>query len=341
MNIRESWEDFEGSILSKYAMLSRNTQGRDRKETPCEVRTEFQRDRDRILHSKSFRRLKHKTQVFVSPGDHFRTRLTHTLEVSQIARTIARGLRLNEDLTEAISLGHDLGHAPFGHGGEDVLADILKNKDVKFSFNHNIQSLRVVEFLEKEGRGLNLTKEVRDGIKCHTGKEKPQTLEGQIVRIADRIAYLNHDLEDSFMAGILVPEDLPREISQAFGNSSSQRINTMVKDMILNSWNQNEIKMSEEAMENMNLFREFMFRNVYLNETAKGEDIKAERLLRELYAYYEQHTEEIPGEYKIRLEDSKERRIIDYLSGMTDSYAVEVFEKIFVPQGYHPIERKL
>ena len=333
MTIRENWELCEEKILSPYAALSKNST-RGREEDPCEVRTAFVRDRDRILHSKAFRRLKHKTQVFVSPGDHFRTRLTHTLEVNQIARTIARALSLNEDLTEAISLGHDLGHAPFGHGGESVIDDILERLGADFSFKHNQQSLRVVDLLEKEGRGLNLTNEVRDGILHHTGKQKPMTLEGQIVKIADRVAYLNHDADDAIRGNILKLEDLPPIITDYFGATQSDRIDAMVKDLIYNSMGQDEIKMSDKMKEGMKEFRNFMFENVYLNSDAKKEDHKITRLLEELYRYYLGHEEELPEEFNIRSEDTILRRITDYVAGMTDSYAVEKFTELFIPLGY-------
>ena len=333
MTIRENWEACEEKILSPYGALSKNST-REREETPCEVRTAFVRDRDRILHSKAFRRLKHKTQVFVSPGDHFRTRLTHTLEVNQIARTVARALRLNEDLTEAISLGHDLGHAPFGHGGESVIDDILSKLGADFSFKHNEQSLRVVDYLEKDGAGLNLTNEVRDGILNHTGKAKPMTLEGQIVKIADRVAYLNHDADDAIRGNILKFNDLPSIISERFGKTQSERIDTMVKDLIHNSMDKKEISMSPEMQEGMNVFRKFMFERVYLNSDAKKEDHKISRLLEDLYSYYLEHEEELPSEYMIRRGDSLLRRITDYISGMTDSYAVEVFNSLFIPLGY-------
>ena len=329
MNYREHWEQIEKEILSPGACFSSESGGRVRPEEPCPVRTAFQRDRDRILHSKSFRRLKHKTQVFILPGgDHFRTRLTHTLEVAQIARTIARALRLNEDLTEAISLGHDLGHTPFGHAGEDVLSALLPE-----GFRHNEQSLRVVEILENGRKGLNLTVEVRDGILNHTGKGIPLTLEGQIVKTADRIAYINHDIDDALRAGIIAGEQLPREAVCILGESHSRRINAMVNDMIEESLGQKEIRMSSRVREAMDQMRTFLFENVYVGSSAKEEDEKVRRLITEMFDYYMEDPERLPQEYREGTEPAR-RRVADYISGMTDSFATRHYMELFVPKGY-------
>lgn len=330
MNLREIMEEREISTLSPYATLSSKTRGRKIAEEPCQVRTEFQRDRDRIIHSKSFRRLKHKTQVFIAPeGDHFRTRLTHTLEVSQIARTIARALQLNEDLTEAIALGHDLGHTPFGHAGEEALASVYPG-----GFKHNQQSLRVVDILE-EGHGLNLTWEVRDGILNHTGPELPATLEGQIVRIADRFAYINHDIDDAIRGGIITQEDLPEECLEVLGRRHRERINTMVVDMIQSSWQKPVITMSKQVKEATDRLREFLFQTVYIGSAAKTEEGKAQRLLRELYHYYCNNPEKLPWDSKIYKDQDVERLVCDYIAGMTDRYAIAAYQKLFVPKGFH------
>lgn len=328
MSVRAYLEELEEKNLSPYAQLSKNSRGRRRPEEKCDVRTDFQRDRDRIIYSKAFRRLKHKTQVFISPeGDHYRTRLTHTLEVSQIARTIARGLRLNEDLTEAIALGHDLGHTPFGHAGERVL-----NQMVSTGFKHNEQSVRVVSCLEKERKGLNLTWEVLDGIECHTGDKMPSTLEGQIIRHADKIAYINHDIEDAIRAGILKEEDIPREAAAILGRSSSQRINNMIINIIENSGDGKGIRMSPEFQEAANLLRDFMFKRVYIGSAAKKEETKAERMLQELFAWLMEHPDYLPEDFQ---ENSKvvglEQSVTDYVAGMTDNFAVRKFKEIFVP----------
>ena len=328
--LRQRTEELEETVLSPYACRSRESRGRERYEEPCAVRTAFQRDRDRIIHSKSFRRLKHKTQVFLIPeGDHYRTRLTHTLEVAQIARTIARALRLNEDLTEAIALGHDLGHTPFGHTGEAALNEVFPE-----GFRHNEQSLRVVEVLE-DGRGLNLTWEVRDGIRHHTGPGMPATLEGQVVRIADRIAYINHDIDDALRGGVLDADRLPRECLQVLGHSHRERINTMVTDLIAASWEQPVIRMSGEVQAAMDELRAFLFANVYEGSAAKKEEGKARHVVRALYDYFAAHPEALPPEYRRRVEEFGAARVAcDYIAGMTDRYAVAVFGRLFVPQGF-------
>ncbi len=332
MTIRNKWEDFEEKNLSKYASLSKESKGREIFEVPCNLRTEYQRDRDRIIHSKAFRRLMHKTQVFISPGDHYRTRLTHTLEVSAIARTIARGLRLNEDLTEAIALGHDLGHTPFGHSGEKVIDDILKKQGLHFF--HNEQSLRVVEKLEKNGKGLNLTFEVRDGILGHSGKSRmPVTLEGQIVRISDRVAYLNHDIDDALRGGILKEEDLPKEELEILGKTNSARINKMVESIIYSSEGRNIIKMDKVIQEAMDRLRVYMFDHVYINSKAKEEETKVDRLLTELFDYYLENEDALPSEYHNN-GNEKIVNVVDYISGMTDSYAIKIFKELFLPKGY-------
>ena len=328
MNIREYNEDMEERLLSEYASFSRRSRGRERDEKQCDIRTVFQRDRDRIIYSKAFRRLKHKTQVFISPeGDHYRTRLTHTLEVSQIARTIARSLRLNEDLTEAIALGHDLGHTPFGHAGERVLDRVSS-----FGFKHNEQSVRVVEVLEKDRKGLNLTWEVRDGIRCHTGKEMPSTLEGQVVRFADKIAYINHDIEDAIRGGIITEEDLPKECTEILGKTSSLRINNMIINIINNSYNENCIRMSPDFQESSKLLRDYMFENVYVGSVAKKEESKAELMIEELYLYLLKKPDLLPADSQKAIEtEGLERTVLDYVAGMSDRYALKKFQEIYVP----------
>lgn len=330
-NPRQYYERLEAETLSPYATLSKNTRGRVTPIEPCQIRTEFIRDRDRILHSKSFRRLKHKTQVFLSPqGDHYRTRLTHTLEVSQIARTISRALRLNEDLTEAISMGHDLGHTPFGHSGEDVLNALLPD-----GFEHNEQSLRVVEKLENDGEGLNLTFEVRDGILNHKKSGTPATLEGAVVSLADRIAYINHDIDDAIRAGVLHESDLPEPCVRVLGNSHGKRINTMILDVVEQSAGKPIVKMSERMYEQFDALRDFMFDNVYKNPKAKSEEEKAKRVINELFEYYLAHIQLLTGEYAKYLEtDGKERAVADYIAGMTDNYAVAEYMRIFVPKSW-------
>lgn len=333
MTIREQLELREMDYLSPYATKSKESLGRKREEPECDLRPVFQRDRDRILHSKSFRRLKQKTQVFLLPkGDHYRTRLTHTLEVSQNARTIAKALRLNEDLVEAISLGHDLGHTPFGHAGERALDEICPN-----GFRHNVQSVRVVECLEKDGRGLNLTKEVLDGILTHQTASEPMTLEGQVVRLSDKIAYVNHDVDDAIRGGILSEADIPPKFRKILGNSTKERLNTITHDVIVNSMNKPSIEMSEEVNEAMQGLRRFMFENVYKNPVAKQEESKAIEMVKNLYNYYMEHLDKLPGEYLRMMQfngDSKEQVICDYIAGMTDNYAVKVFQEIFIPESW-------
>ncbi|MDY5844942.1 MAG: deoxyguanosinetriphosphate triphosphohydrolase [Bariatricus sp.] len=332
MTIREQMEEREKEYLSEYATLSINSKGRKREEEQCDIRPVFQRDRDRILHSKSFRRLKQKTQVFLLPkGDHYRTRLTHTLEVSQNARTIAKALRLNEDLTEAISLGHDLGHTPFGHAGERALNGVCPN-----GFKHNEQSVRVVEFLEKDGQGLNLTWEVLDGIRNHKSVGRPTTLEGQIVRLSDKIAYINHDIDDAIRGGILTEEEIPERFRNVFGCGMRSRLNTMIHDVIIHSMDRPQISMSKEIEEAMRDLRKFMFENVYQNPKAKGEEMKAIHMIENLYFYYEDHLEALPLGYIERLEQghTEEQVVCDYIAGMTDNYAVKKFEEIFIPEAW-------
>lgn len=333
MNIRESIEAWEEQYLSPFASLSKNTLGRDRPEPLCDIRPEYQRDRDRILHCKAFRRLKHKTQVFLSPeGDHYRTRLTHTLEVAQIARTIAKALRLNEDLTEAIALGHDLGHTPFGHSGEAILNEICPD-----GFAHYKQSIRVVEVLEKKGEGLNLTKEVRDGILNHRTAGHPSTLEGCIVRLSDKIAYINHDIDDAIRARIFVESDLPVKYTDILGHSVRERLNTMIHDIISHSLDKPEIIMSPGMEEAMKGLRKWMFDNVYKNDIPKAEEGKAQQLIVNLYNYYMKHLEQLPEEYLYMMEireEKAERVVCDYIAGMSDSYAIDKFEELFVPKSW-------
>lgn len=327
--LRETTEALEEATLSPYAMLSKNTKGRLRPIKPCPIRTDFMRDRDRIIHSKSFRRLKHKTQVFLSPaGDHYRTRLTHTLEVSQIARTIARGLRLNEDLTEAIALGHDLGHTPFGHAGESVLDRLMPG-----GFRHEEQSLRVVDKLENDGAGLNLTFEVRDGILNHPSDGKPATLEGEIVSISDRIAYINHDIDDGIRAGVLRADELPPECIAALGSTHGERINTLILDVVSSSMSSPHISMSEGVKKSFLALREFMFAHVYLNPTAKREEGKGMHVVEQLYGFYLANVELLPADFRIYIpSDGEERAVCDYIAGMTDSFAIADYENRFVPQ---------
>lgn len=331
MQIRKYIEAMEEKNLSELACLSINSKGRNRVEMQCDIRTVFQRDRDRIIYSKAFRRLKHKTQVFISPeGDHYRTRLTHTLEVSQIARTIARSLRLNEDLTEAIALGHDLGHTPFGHAGERVLDGISS-----LQFKHNEQSVRVVEVLEKDGRGLNLTYEVRDGIRGHTGKGMPSTNEGRVVRYADKIAYINHDIEDAIRAKILSEEDLPKECTKTLGNTSSNRINNKIVNIIESSIRLGSICMSQEFEESLDCLRNFMFENVYIGSVAKVEEAKAESMIKELFLYILEHPNLLPDDYYKMIDvEGVERVVLDYVAGMTDRYAVKKFQGIYIPASW-------
>lgn len=331
MTIREQLEAREVEYLSPYATLSSKSKGREKQEPQCDIRPVFQRDRDRILHCKAFRRLKQKTQVFLLPkGDHYRTRLTHTLEVSQTARTIAKALRLNEDLVEAIALGHDLGHTPFGHAGEKALNHV-------YHFSHHRQSLRVVECIEKQGKGLNLTWEVRDGILNHQTAGHPHTLEGQVLRLSDKIAYINHDMDDAIRGGILTEDDIPKEIRNTLGGSCKARLNTMVHDVIINSMDRPEIRMSSEVEKAMKDLRAFMFEHVYLNPKAKGEEDKAVHMTEQLYEYYIRHLDILPQQFLDALtnpDNSREQIVCDYIAGMTDSYAVKKFEQFFVPESW-------
>lgn len=331
MTLREITEERERKTLSPFAALSVQSEGRLWPIEPCPIRTCYQRDIDRIVHSKAFRRLMHKTQVFLRPeGDHYRTRMTHTLEVARIARTIARGLALNEDLTEAIALGHDLGHTPFGHAGERVLNEILPG-----GFRHNEQSLRVVDCLEKEGEGLNLCYEVRRGILCHTGPDKAETLEGQIVRVADKIAYINHDIEDALRGGVIYPIDIPLEVSQVLGFTHGERINALVVDAISASRGQDRICQSPQVGEAMAVLKEFMFANVYTNPIAKGEESKAQDMLKMLFGYYQKNPDELPADFQaIRLEEGVDRAVCDYIAGMTDPFAVSEYTRLFIPMGW-------
>lgn len=333
MTIREQQELEERLYLSPYASRSAETRGRDRKEELCDIRPEYQRDRDRILHSKAFRRLKHKTQVFLAPaGDHYRTRLTHTLEVAQIGRTIAKALRLNQDLTEAIALGHDLGHTPFGHAGEDALNSICSE-----GFTHYEQSVRVVEVLEKKGAGLNLTWEVRDGILNHRTAGNPSTLEGKIIRLSDKIAYINHDIDDAIRGGILSEDMLPSDCTDVLGHSVRARLNCLIHDIIYNSLDKPEIVMSPHIEQAMQDLRSFMFTNVYLNSKSKGEDGKAKAMLKQLFVYYMDHLAELPEEYRMLHEvrgDSAQRVVCDYIAGMSDGYAIDTYERLFVPKNW-------
>ena len=333
MNIREEQEKREHLIFSPYASFSDESRGRDRDEEPCPMRTIYHRDRDRIIHCKTFRRLKHKTQVFLAPeGDHYRTRLTHTLEVAQIARSIARALNLNEDLTEAIALGHDLGHTPFGHAGERTL-----NSLCPMGFAHYKQSIRVVEFLEKDGQGLNLTWEVRDGILNHRTSGNPSTLEGKAVRLSDKIAYINHDIDDGIRAGILKESDIPSEYTDVLGNSTKERLNTMISDIIMNSIGKNDLVMSEAVHKAMTELRKFMFESLYLNPTAKSEEAKADKLITELYRYYVANTDKLPDTYKrfiTEFDERPEQVVCDYIAGMSDQYSISKFQEIFVPKAW-------
>ena len=329
--MKEKTYEKEDLFLSPYAQKSIKSRGRAREEAPCPMRTDFQRDRDRIIYSKAFLRLKNKTQVFYAPdGDHYMSRLTHTLDVSQIARSAARCLALNEDLAEAIALGHDLGHTPFGHVGERVL-----NRLTSGGFRHSEQSLRVVDVLEKDGKGLNLTFEVRDGILNHTKSGNPATLEGKVVSLADRIAYINHDIEDSVRAGFLSLDELPKSATRIFGRDTSQRINTAVLDIYEESYGKPYVRMSEEKQAALDELRAFMFERVYLTEYARGEEEKAERMLSCMYEYFMKNADKLP-EMFVKLLNSYpvEQVVCDYISSMTDRYAIYTFNKIFVPRGW-------
>jgi dGTPase len=327
---RERTEQIERETLAPHATLSSAGKGRERDEPPDPLRTSFQRDRDRIVHCKAFRRLKHKTQVFLAPeGDHYRVRLTHTLEVSQIARTVARALRLNEDLTEAIALGHDLGHTPFGHLGEQALTPFLGRP-----FRHNEQSLRIVEHLEDEGRGLNLTWEVRDGILNHPwSMPAPATPEAQVVRLADRVAYVNHDIDDAVRAGVLEPDELPAEALEVLGWTHGERINTLVTDIVSSSADPPEVRMSDPVFRALDVLRDFLFERVYLRDEARAEQEKAIALVRTLFAYYLDHPDAVPPEYH-RAPGDLPTRIADHIAGMTDRYALRTYEQLFLPQGW-------
>ena len=330
LSIREMLEQREHQELSPYATFSDCTKGRETEEELCDVRTEFQRDRDRILHCKAFRRLKHKTQVFLAPeGDHYRTRLTHTLEVAQVARTIAKGLSLNEDLTEAIALGHDLGHTPFGHAGERALNQVCPN-----GFAHHKQSIRVVTLLEKEGKGLNLTAEVRDGIFHHQTSGHPSTLEGKIVRLSDKIAYTNHDIADAVRAGIIDVREVPKKWTDILGNRKSQRLNVLIHDVIKNSYGKNDIQISPKMHEALYGMRSFLYEKVYTRPRAKREEKKARGVLHQLYEYYLQELEQLPIEYQklITERGQDEKQVVcDYVAGMTDNYAIRKYTDCFIP----------
>ncbi len=333
MTVREELERQEHRKLNPLAAFADQSKGRPRYEEPREedVRTCYQRDIDRIVHSKSFRRLMHKTQVFLQPeGDHYRTRMTHTLEVTRIARTITLALGLNEDLAEAIAMGHDLGHTPFGHAGEDALSKCLGKP-----FRHNEQSLRVVDVLEKDGQGLNLTYEVRDGILCHTGDPWPSTLEGMVVRRSDQIAYVNHDIDDAIRAGILSNDDIPREITDILGHTHRDRVNTLVVDAIRTSREAGTVCLSPEVDRALKDLRAFMFRRVYRNPVAKGQESKAKEMLQRLFEYYYTHPEALPEDFQPQLSfDGMERTVCDYIAGMTDNYAVDKYTEIFIPTGW-------
>ena len=334
MTLREELEALEHSQLDQKAAFANETKGRFRPEEPKteDVRTAYQRDTDKIVHSKAFRRLMHKTQVFLQPeGDHYRTRMTHTLEVTRIARTIAKALALNEDLAEAVAMGHDLGHTPFGHAGEVALSEAMGQP-----FRHNEQSLRVVDLLENGGEGLNLTYEVRMGILGHTGPRIPETMEGQIVRWADRMAYVNHDIDDAIRAGILQREDLPKTVLKTLGQTHSARINTLVCDMITTSREAGAISLSSPVEKALNELREFMFQNVYRNPVAKAEEAKAKEMLKRLYEYYYTHPDAIPADFQPQLSmEGQERTVCDYIAGMTDNYAVDKYTELFIPTGWH------
>lgn len=331
MTIREIIENEEEKNLSPYACIAKKSKGRDKKEKECDYRTCFTRDRDRIIHSKSFRRLKHKTQVFLVPeGDHFRTRLTHTLEVSQIARTLAKTLKLNEDLTEAMALGHDLGHTPFGHMGERILNELVPG-----GFEHNAQSVRIVEKLERNGEGLNLTWEVRDGILNHGTECHPATLEGKCVQLADKIAYINHDTDDAIAAKIMKDSDIPKEYRDVLG-SKKDRINTLIVSVIESSKGTNDVKMDPKVYKTMYALRKWLFQNLYNSAKVRQEEEKAVHLIEKLYEYYKKNIDELTPEYKIILDkgEKKERVVCDYISGMTDEYAIYKFGELFIPKGW-------
>ncbi len=333
MTIREETQQIERSYFSKYAAFSDESKGRKRPEEEDEMRTCYQRDRDRIIHSKAFRRLKHKTQVFLAPeGDHYRTRLTHTLEVSQIARSIARALRLNEDLTEAIALGHDLGHTPFGHAGERTLNSLSEN-----GFSHCDQSIRVVDILEKDGKGLNLTQEVLDGIRNHRSSGKPATLEGQVVRLSDKIAYINHDIDDAIRGNIFEESMIPSEYTDVLGHSSRERLDTLIRAIVESSQGKDVITMPEEVEKAMTKLRTYMFENLYSNPTAKSEEKKVTKMLEKLFEYFKENYKDVPESYRNIVRDrgeDNEVAICDYIASMSDQYSIKVFKDIFVPRAW-------
>lgn len=333
MTIREQLELWEKEYLSPYATLSMHSKGRQREEDQCDIRPVFQRDRDRILHCKSFRRLKDKTQVFLTPeGDHYRTRLTHTLEVSQNARTIAKALRMNEDLVEAIALGHDLGHTPFGHAGERAL-----NSVCPYGFEHNVQSVRTVEKLEKNGQGLNLTVEVRDGILNHQTASMPSTLEGKIVRLSDKIAYIHHDMDDAIRGGILTEADVPKEISDVIGYTTGERLDHFIHDIVTTSFGTGDIRMSPAVDDAMKKLRKFMFERVYQNPEAKSEEGKAEMLMETLYHHYLKNIDVLPAEMLRMIDEgeARERIVCDYIGAMTDRFAIGIYEELYIPKSWH------
>jgi dGTPase len=338
--LRVRYESEEHERLSPNAAFADESEGRIRPVEPDPYRTDFQRDRDRITHCKAFRRLSHKTQVFLAPeGDHYRTRLTHTLEVAQIARSVARALKLNEDLTEAVALGHDLGHTPFGHIGEDALSACYAEIREEYPYapdryHHNQQSARVVEVLEYEGKGLNLTFEVRDGIARHTGGERASTLEGQVVAVADRIAYINHDIDDSIRAGVLSEDDLPQKPTDVLGHHHGARITTMVEDLVESSVGRDEITMSPDVWQAMMDLRAYLFDAVYLSDRAKAEEPKAYGVVRSLFMYYLGHPEELPSEFEPQGEAELPQRVTDYVAGMTDRFALRAYDRLFVPKNW-------
>ena len=333
MNIRETLEKWEAEYLSPYAMHSVESKGRSREEEQCDIRTVFQRDRDRIIHCKAFRRLKDKTQVFLTPeGDHYRTRLTHTLEVSQNARTIARALRMNEELVEAIALGHDLGHTPFGHAGERAL-----NRVCPFGFEHNKQSVRTVELLEKQGKGLNLTFEVKDGIQNHQTVGNPCTLEGKIVRFSDKIAYIHHDMDDAIRGGILKEIDVPKEIGDVIGYTTGERLDHFIHDIVTTSFGKNDIMMSAPIADAMQKLRRFMFERVYQNPEAKSEEGKAEALMETLYNHYLKNIDDLPAEFLALIDNGEPREqvVCDYVGAMSDRFAIATYEELYIPKSWH------
>lgn len=333
MIVRKMLEQMEKENLSPYATLSENSKGRLKSEEQCDIRPVFQRDRDRIIHSKSFRRLKDKTQVFLTPeGDHYRTRLTHTLEVSQNARTIAKALKLNEDLVEAIALGHDLGHTPFGHAGERALNEVSGT-----GFEHNVQSVRTVDVLEKDGQGLNLTLEVRDGILNHQTSSMPSTLEGQIVRLSDKIAYIHHDMDDAIRGNIITDADVPKEIGEVLGFTTRERLDSFIHDIVSYSFDKGIVEMSPPVAKALKDMRSFMFEAVYQNPIAKAEEHKAEDLIKTLYFHYIMHVDQLPEEYKLMLDNGTalNQVVCDYISSMTDHFAISKYEDLYIPKSWH------